>query len=233
MRTLKKTISLAMTVGLAGAAQAAVDPGELTVGGQVKTPVCVVTMDDGGVFDYGVMSSSQLPATGHLPLEARTKTVSVDCGTGTTYLSFWPTDNRDGTASGRDEEGRIDGAYGLGRMRGRPASMIGYYTVIAGNAKVDGRNVLAGTYSVSGRRIYSASRRRLRHKVGTYDYIAMTWGSVTGWSDISRMVSGSRFEIDLEVTPYLASYSVVGGGAPITEQVVMDGSTTLTFKFGL
>lgn len=233
MKQINKIGALAMALGLAGAAQAAVDPGELTVGGQVKTPACVVTLSGNGVFAYGLMSSSLLPVTGHLALEKKTQTLSVDCGAGTTYLSFWPTDNRDGTASGLDSHGHVDGAYGLGRMEGRPDSKVGYYTLLVTNAKVDGRSVLPAAYSVTRRDVYGIDPQVLRHKAGYYNELAMSWGSTAGYADLSKLVSGSHFEMDIEVRPYLASGSVVGGGEPVTEKVDMDGSTTLTFKFGL
>ncbi|GEM_PF-1066104 len=233
MKTIKNISVLALALGLAGAAQAAVSPADLTVNGKVKTPVCVVTADNTGIYQYGMMSLDILPTSGHHELPRKKQNLTVDCGAATTYVSYRITDGRDGTASGNGSGS--ERVFGLGQMPGRGTSKIGYYEIWASNAQVDGNPSYHGVYNPSRQQIYGDSINSVRPRVGNgHDEVVNSWTKYTGWaSGSSAMQAGSRFSIDLEVRPFLASKTVVGGGQAVTEQVNMDGLAPVTFAFGL
>lgn len=225
MRILALLMPVALSAVMADA-HAAVDPADLAVAGTVRTPACTLSATAAGVYQYGDMSQSLLPVTGHVALAPQTQTWTVDCGAARTFLMYSISDNRASSASVVGESN-----FGLGSMPGVDDSKIGYYTVGMSNAKVDGvaKSVLyvdgSGTRAdASPIVIYFKSRR------------GYSWHTATGaggpWADF-RSQAGSRFDVDLQVSPQLASRSVVGGGHPIVDKVDMDGSATVTFSFGL
>lgn len=218
-------LSLALPVGGMQAAQAAVGSADIAVSATVRTPVCTLSASGAGVYHYDLLSQSILPSTGHVPLTPQDQTWTVDCGGGRTHLMYAITDNRAASASTAAVTN-----FGLGAMEGVADSRIGYYTLTLTNAKVDGvaKSVLYvsadGTYADATPVVYYQSRRGYSWHTGT--------GSGGAWADL-RSQAGSRFEVDVRVSPFLASRSVVGGGKPITENIDLDGSATVTFSFGL
>lgn len=221
---------LLLLVGVGATTSAGAAPGidsaELSVNGAVRLPACALLASGSGHYDYGARPQSVLPATGHVPLPSQDQTWTVDCGGARTYLMYSVSDNRAASAS---EVGVTH--FGLGSMPGVDTSRIGYYTITMANAKVDGlpRSVLyvdanGTTADAAAGVLYYKTRR------------GYSWHTSVGtggpWADF-RSQAGSRFEVDMRVSPFLASRSVVGGGHPIVDTVNLDGSATVTFSFGL
>lgn len=231
----KSAFALALAAGLTGVAQAAVDRGELSVSGTIRPPSCVVTIADNGIFDYGLMSQSMLPVTGHLALPEKTQRLRVACDA-QTYMLYSISDKRAGSAS-------LDSTvnFGLGSVPGTAGSKIGYYSIDLSNAEVDG---VARPVTKIG------SAGAVPAPTTAYDKSAMgfTWAALNSylqlcytangssypcWITRYDRLTGSTFDVDLTVKPFLANKTVVGGGSPVTEMVNMDGMATITFAFGI
>lgn len=217
--------SLALLLGVVDIIHAAPGPADIAVNGTVRTPVCTLAASGGGVYQYELLSQSMLPTTGHVPLPPQNQTWTVDCGSGRTHLMYSITDNRAASVSAVAVSN-----FGLGAMAGVEGSRIGYYTLTLTNGKVDGapKSVLYvstdGTYADATPVVYYQTRRGYSWHTST--------GSGGSWADL-RSQAGSRFEVDVQVSPFLANRTLVGGGKPITESVNLDGSATVTFAFGL
>lgn len=222
----KKFCSALITVSLAASAHAEIRPADLDVQGNIRTPTCTVAPSEGGIYDYGMLSTSLIPATGHAALQPKTQTWVADCGGNPTHLTFWVNDNRTGTNSA---EGSLKTHLGLGRVPGREDSKIGYFTVRLHNAKVDGVDKSVLRFVPGQTRYWREPSWVLEynHRVGW----ASDAGSGEGSNFNNAIQLGSHFEVDVEVRPYLANTSVMGGG--LTEAVPLDGSLTLTYAFGL
>lgn len=54
---------------------------------------------------------------------------------------------------------------------------------------------------------------------------------IQGWGSPNSLAIGRDFTADLTVNAYLAGTSIMAG--PLTESIDLDGSTTLSFAFGL
>ncbi|MET0131592.1 MAG: hypothetical protein ABW207_13090 [Stenotrophomonas chelatiphaga] len=228
---LKQIIATA-ALAFSAATHAASPAKDLEVQGTLRTPRCLVSADKDGIYDYGAMSLSSLPASGHVPLPPSKQVWTVTCSGAPTYVTYRINDAREGTASGAGTGS--ERVFGLGRMAERDASRIGFYEIWASNAKVAGATRLHGAYSPSRQNIYGAATNVVRPRTGNgYDEVVMTWSSQSGWAPLSAMQAGNQFSIDLEVRPFLASQSVVGAGGPVTEMVHLDGLATITFAFGL
>lgn len=221
----KFLLSLALTT-MAMAAHADINSKSLEVKGTIRTPTCQVNLPDGGVYDYGTMSLSVLPTptSEHLALEKKTKTWAVDCGSAQTYLSVSFADLRSGSLSVTGD----NRFFGLGSVDGIENSKIGYYMLTLSNAKVDGNPRSIGI--LMGNAAYATAATETMSI-----YRAYTWWTSTatgGWTAVAGAI-GSHFEMDIAVSPFLASKSVVGGGSPVVSQVNMDGLVAVTYAFGL
>jgi len=228
MKTINSISALALLSCAIGSAHAAAPSSELSVSGAIRTPACVISATDDGIYDYGLMSSSILPESGHIPLAEKTATVDVTCSA-PTYIAFKPIDQRSGT-----ESAVADGNMGLGSMTGRGGSQIGYYTVMMKNAKVDGVSRTIAAYDHGDEKVgqYLQTQIRPGTWAGTYSWSKRT--TDTGYEYARDVLQeGQVFSMDFAVQPYLASRDKVGGGAPITEAVALDGSLLLVYSFGL
>lgn len=194
-----------------GSAMASMSP-ELKVQGQMAVPSCQLSLQNGGVFDFGKISNSLISTNSATALTTKVSQVMVDCEA-ETFLSFTVVDNREGTASNSSTTN-----FGLGAVNGD--GKLGYYRLTALAANVDG----------SSSQLYSATK-------GSTSFPAAQGANVDknkiiGWAladNIQR--SGKKFSTLLSVEPFLASSKDMGG--PITDNVKLDGSATLNFAYGL
>lgn len=186
---------------------------ELTVVGKITVPTCTVSAADNGVYSIGQVSPSILSPTASTPLPEITKTWTVTCDS-STYMNFTPTDNRSGTASIANANN-----FGLGSVK--ETGKIGYYTVVAKEATVDG----------TATRVFTSANA----SVSALLSVPLTPGSRTGWATgngtTSTQAAGKVFTVDLAVIPVLASTALMGGG--VTDDVTIDGSATLKFAYGI
>lgn len=208
-----------LLLALTPAAWAALPQQALSMDGRLQAPVCTVTSDNQGVYDYGKINPALIPVSNtNLTLSVKPAHWTVDCGQASTYIGIKVVDNRAETSGGTG-----NGNFGLGRIPNSDTSKLGYYTVTLNNAKVDGAAAalgkgIAGSADVTG----AAS-------------ITLDTSSVHTWvksaSGKQTPLAGKQFDVDMSVTAVLLNKTAMGGG--ITSEVPLDGSITLSYTFGL
>ncbi|EKN3738911.1 DUF1120 domain-containing protein [Yersinia enterocolitica] len=189
------------------AANAKAPTAELTVKGQVSPPGCIVMAPDGGVYNVGEIAGHTLKPSALTVLPSITKNWSVICDA-ETYVSVTGSDNRAGSSTS-------GGRYGLGFVNG--AGKIGDYGVYFSNAKVDG----------------TAKYFRKQEEAAAV-ILSLSIGPLNGLSWVhanATKAPGKVFSADIEVMPRLGSVADMKG--PITENVKIDGSMTLSIIIGI
>ncbi len=94
MKTYIFKFTLFTSIILSVAAQAAPPSAELKVKGKLGVPSCTVIAPDGGIYDLGKISATNVKsgiATTALPTMTKTWTINCDA---ITYLSYTSIDNR-------------------------------------------------------------------------------------------------------------------------------------------
>ncbi|EKN3946097.1 TPA: DUF1120 domain-containing protein [Yersinia enterocolitica] len=189
------------------AANAKAPTAELTVKGQVSPPGCIVMAPDGGVYNVGEIAGHTLKPSALTVLPSITKNWSVICDA-ETYVSVTGSDNRAGSSTS-------GGRYGLGFVNG--AGKIGDYGVYFSNAKVDGTAKYFRKQEEAAAAILSLS-------IGPLNGLSWVHANAT-------KAPGKVFSADIEVMPRLGSVADMKG--PITENVKIDGSMTLSIIIGI
>lgn len=200
---------------LLGAAAYAVAPtAELKVKGKIGIPTCTVNAPDGGIYNVGEISSSQVKSgTAVTVLPSITKTWTVTCDS-VTYLSLTAIDNRKASVS--DNTGIHH--FGLGFVNG--SGKLGFYKTTMSNATVDGVSSLL--YFIDANNILQ----------GGHTLETLTNNFRFGWSENTTTAkAGKVFSADFTVIPTLAGSTTMGGA--ITENINIDGSATMNFSFGI
>ncbi|CQJ67417.1 MULTISPECIES: DUF1120 domain-containing protein [Yersinia] len=98
-KTLLSLTPVALVLLTASGATQAADTATLTITGTVAPSACVPSFSNGGVVDFGTITSASLNPTGPSVLEPRRITFSVNCE-GPVKVAFNAQDNRVGTAVG-------------------------------------------------------------------------------------------------------------------------------------
>lgn len=189
------------------AANAKAPTAELTVKGQVSPPGCIVMAPDGGVYNVGEIAGHTVKPSALTVLPSITKNWSVICDA-ETYVSVTGSDNRAGSSTS-------GGRYGLGFVNG--AGKIGDYGVYFSNAKVDGTAKYFRKQEEAAAAILSLS-------IGPLNGLSWVHANAT-------KAPGKVFSADIEVMPRLGSVADMKG--PITENVKIDGSMTLSIINGI
>ncbi|EKN6241153.1 DUF1120 domain-containing protein, partial [Yersinia enterocolitica] len=184
------------------AANAKAPTAELTVKGQVSPPGCIIMAPDGGVYNVGEIAGHTVKPSALTVLPSITKNWSVICDA-ETYVSVTGSDNRAGSSTS-------GGRYGLGFVNG--AGKIGDYGVYFSNAKVDGTAKYFRKQEEAAAAILSLS-------IGPLNGLSWVHANAT-------KAPGKVFSADIEVMPRLGSVADMKG--PITENVKIDGSMTLS-----
>ncbi|CNF62299.1 DUF1120 domain-containing protein [Yersinia enterocolitica] len=189
------------------AANAKAPTAELTVKGQVSPPGCIIMAPDGGVYNVGEIAGHTVKPSALTVLPSITKNWSVICDA-ETYVSVTGSDNRAGSSTS-------GGRYGLGFVNG--AGKIGDYGVYFSNAKVDGTAKYFRKQEEAAAAILSLS-------IGPLNGLSWVHANAT-------KAPGKVFSADIEVMPRLGSVADMKG--PITENVKIDGSMTLSIIIGI
>ncbi|ENJ4475915.1 DUF1120 domain-containing protein [Yersinia enterocolitica] len=189
------------------AANAKAPTAELTVKGQVSPPGCIVMAPDGGVYNVGEIAGHTVKPSALTVLPSITKNWSVICDA-ETYVSVTGSNNRAGSSTS-------GGRYGLGFVNG--AGKIGDYGVYFSNAKVDGTAKYFRKQEEAAAAILSLS-------IGPLNGLSWVHANAT-------KAPGKVFSADIEVMPRLGSVADMKG--PITENVKIDGSMTLSIIIGI
>ncbi|HDL7398644.1 TPA: DUF1120 domain-containing protein [Yersinia enterocolitica] len=189
------------------AANAKAPTAELTVKGQVSPPGCIVMAPDGGVYNVGEIAGHTVKPSALTVLPSITKNWSVICDA-ETYVSVTGSDNRAGSSTS-------GGRYGLGFVNG--AGKIGDYGVYFSNAKVDG-----------------TAKYFRKQEEAAAAILSLSIGPLNGLSWVhanAKKAPGKVFSADIEVMPRLGSVADMKG--PITDNVKIDGSMTLSIIIGI
>lgn len=189
------------------AANAKAPTAELTVKGQVSPPGCIIMAPDGGVYNVGEIAGHTVKPSALTVLPSITKNWSVICDA-ETYVSVTGSDNRAGSSTS-------GGRYGLGFVNG--AGKIGDYGVYFSTAKVDGTAKYFRKQEEAAAAILSLS-------IGPLNGLSWVHANAT-------KAPGKVFSADIEVMPRLGSVADMKG--PITENVKIDGSMTLSIIIGI
>ena len=216
MKTHIFKFTLFTSIILSMATQAAPPSAELKVKGKLGVPSCTVIAPDGGIYDLGKISATNVKSGAVVTtLTPITKNWSVACDS-QTYLSFGSVDNRNTSVSDTSSISN----HGLGFING--TGTIGYYTLVMSNPMVDG--IQTSVFSVSASGGVSA---------GSQSFALATNGPRRAWSiaGTNTQIAGKVFSADFKVTPTLAGTTAMNG--PITEDANIDGSVTMNFAFGI
>ncbi|WP_392434265.1 hypothetical protein ACF3VQ_07290 [Yersinia sp. HM-2024] len=188
-------------------AQSALPTAELTVKGQVTPPTCTVTAPEGGVYNVGEIPGITIKSSAITVLPTITKNWLVICDL-ETYLSVMGSENRVGSSMS-------NGQYGLGFVN--DTGRIGDYFINMSNAKVDG--VSKYFYKQN-----EQANTTLQLLIGPLNTLSWVHANAT-------KAPGKVFSADIGVTPRLGSVATMNG--PITENIKIDGSATLSFIIGI
>ncbi|MXN74133.1 DUF1120 domain-containing protein [Burkholderia sp. 4701] len=216
LKTNLVALSAVSTMLFSAVAHADAPTGELLVKGALTVPGCTVSAGNDGVYDHGLIGSSTIQSgTANTSIGKLSNTWTASCDAAT-YLGFSVTDNRADSAS---EKGSM--FFGLGHVN--ETGKLGFYQVLMENATVDGK--ASNVYATNTKKIdtsTSAASMLLNNSAGFQH----------GWAEgTTKQAMGKVFTADLVVDTYLAGADTMNGRP--TDMVDLDGSTTLTFSFGL
>ncbi|MGY2400907.1 DUF1120 domain-containing protein [Pseudomonas sp. SDO5271_S396] len=205
MKSLNALIATLLLTGTGTAlAASSVD---LTVRGLITPSACEPTLSGGGNVDVGKISAKDLNADKETSLARHTLQLTVTCDAAT-LMAIEPKDNRAGSTSYTD-----DGTFGLGLVNG--TEKLGYFDMTIESAVADGVDVRPITSQDSGL-TWTPQRYLLNN-------------GITSVADSATVapVPLQSLVTELMVRPYIAP----ANSLTLTEEVPIDGSTTLTVKY--
>jgi hypothetical protein len=205
---------------LLSAAAFASESAEVKVIGEISSVNCEVSVSNNGVFDFEkIKQSSVVDAVSALG-RVDGGVVRVKCSA-PTPLTFTAKDNRAdsayimGTAAQNGGHGSF---FGLGNVNG--TGKLGFYQLKFRQPTVDG--IPTHMFMTDNGDVDKSEASLIAQK-----------DKRMGWTkSLSHEVSiGKEFSFAMNATAYLAPKSAMNG--TLTEDVTLDGSTTLEFGFGL
>ncbi|HFR4113173.1 TPA: DUF1120 domain-containing protein [Yersinia enterocolitica] len=213
MKSLIINSAILSSLLLSVTAHAATPTAELKVKGKIGLPTCTINAPDGGIYNVGEISASQVKSgTAVTVLPSITKNWAVTCDS-VTYLSLTAIDNRKASVS----DSTIHN-FGLGFVNG--TGKLGFYKTTMSNATVDGVSSLL--YFIDANNVLQ----------GGHTLETLTNNFRFGWSENATTAkAGKVFSADFTVIPTLAGSTTMGGA--ITENINIDGSATMNFSFGI
>ncbi|MBN3788031.1 DUF1120 domain-containing protein [Burkholderia sp. Ac-20353] len=129
----KKLAGFGLVAGvLVAAGHAQAQTAEIKVTGRIVPDACQFTIGNGGVYDFGTISSDKLNQDATTKLDAKTQTVAISCNAAA-KVALNVRDNRSGTAAGGKGD---DYEFGLGGKDKK--NQAGYYTLALTRAVSDG-----------------------------------------------------------------------------------------------
>jgi hypothetical protein len=192
---------------------------DLIVKGIFEIPGCAVAQTEGGIYDYGSIPASMIKSgAATTTLEPKKQTWTVDCDAAT-YLSFTIEDNQTDSISHPS-----DRRFGLGMVN--DTGKIGYYQVKLSNPQVDGGSK---TYVKVVQKGLSSGNGH--DPVDLYRPESFVYSWSPSAANDSQLSASRTFVMDMEVTPTLAGTTTMNG--PVTENVPLNGSLTISYAFGL
>ncbi|MEX5768431.1 DUF1120 domain-containing protein [Serratia marcescens] len=212
MNKIALRMMVAATLLVTGGSLAAGPSAEIKVVGELIAPTCEVKLPNEGIFDYGSISHTRISKDKPVSLGVKGgSTMEVKCDA-ETPMTFNVIDNRLGSAS---ETGKT---FGLGNVN--TTGKLGFYSIQAYFPQIDG---------VTGR-LFVTSDTSI---TSPQTVVNLEHGKRVGWASASgnALAIGKNFTAQLLVEAFLAKSGDMHGG--VSEDVSLDGSTTLEFGFGL
>ncbi|RTE97411.1 DUF1120 domain-containing protein [Serratia marcescens] len=212
MNKIALRMMVAATLLVTGGSLAAGPSAEIKVVGELIAPTCEVKLPNEGIFDYGSISHTRISKDKPVSLGVKGgSTMEVKCDA-ETPMTFNVIDNRLGSAS---ETGKT---FGLGNVN--TTGKLGFYSIQAYFPQIDG---------VTGR-LFVTSDTSI---TSPQTVVNLEHGKRVGWASASgnTLAIGKNFTAQLLVEAFLAKSGDMHGGG--SEDVSLDGSTTLEFGFGL
>ncbi|MCU1760541.1 DUF1120 domain-containing protein [Pseudomonas sp. 14P_8.1_Bac3] len=205
MKKYLATLSATALIGLAPYALAASST-DLSVTGKIIPSACTPTLSNGGVVEYGKISSKDLNQTTGTYLEKRTVMLTVNCD-GLTRFALEGIDNRVGSST-------LAVAFGLGKIDG--TQNLGHFMVSMMSAVADGVSVLP-VKSKDGQTGWE----------GHVFWMPGDFASVADRSDPSQPILVQDVTMELDIAPFIAR----ADGLDLTNEVQIDGSATLEMNY--
>lgn len=233
MKNIKRNaIVLAMLAMLAMAGTATADTtADLSVTGTIKSPACEVTLEGGGVVDFGGISRTLLKPADTAAIGAKDITATVDCDDKTLVLlkvvdnkaADKPTGNMNVKFEGSSIVG-ADGAHTnaefLGLGQSHTGAPIGGYVLAFGPPKIDG---IAATYVMSNNTGLIGYGGGYSTSVLYYNQTSATYFGANSDGTLQANIAGETHEFPMAVAVSLDK----SGNIPGDQNVTLDGSATL------
>ncbi|WP_433736998.1 DUF1120 domain-containing protein [Pseudomonas putida] len=181
---------------------------DLTVTGTITPQACMPNLSNGGVVDYGKISSKDLNLTSETSLDYHTLTLGVNCAS-STLLALQLIDNRNGSSSSS-----ASWTFGMGLING--TQKLGYYSLFINTAVADG----VPAQTISSKDNGATWNNYLMLASG--DYL-----SVAASNDWTKPIAVKDLNMHLNVLPRIAR----ADSLDLTHEVAMDGSATLEMKY--
>jgi type 1 fimbria pilin len=179
---------------------------DLSVTGSIIPSACLPTLSEGGVVEYGKISSKDLNQTTGTYLEKRTVILSVKCDAPQRF-ALKGVDNRLGSSN-------LASAFGLGKING--SQNLGHFMVSMFNAVADGVSVLP-IKSKDGQTGWE----------GHVFWMPGDYASVADRSDTSQPILVQDVAMELDIAPFILR----ADGLDLTNEVQIDGSATLEMNY--
>ena len=205
MKTLNALFATLLITGTSTAfAASSVD---LTVRGLITPSACEPTLSGGGNVEIGKISAKDLKVDALTRLADQALQLTVTCDAAT-LMAIEPKDNRAGSASEVD-----DAAFGLGLVNGN--EKLGFFAMAVESAVADGADV-----------------GPIASRDGGLTWTRLMFLINNGITSVANSTTVAPVPVqslvaDLTITPYIAPASSL----TLTEEVPIDGSTTLTVKY--
>lgn len=181
---------------------------DLTVTGTITPSACMPSLSNGGVVDYGKISSTTLNPVRDTFLESRTLNLDVNCDAATVF-ALHIFDNRAGSSSSASPI-----TFGLGLINGN--QKLGHYYVFVNRATADG--VAAQAISSLDNGATWTTQALLRSD----NYLAVA--ASDNWT---VPVAARDMTLELTVDPVIARADRLD----LSNEVAIDGSATLEMKY--
>lgn len=181
---------------------------ELNVNGWITPSACQPTLSDDGRYDLGKIAAWSLNRDRPTPLPTRELPLEITCEA-LTLLALEPKDNRSGSSYAGDHTSR----FGLGWVNGN--IRLGYLELRVGSIMADG--VLMHPIGSSGPSTWAPTAILSPH-------------FLTAFTPVETVVIPApvqTLQANLQIAPAIAPANTL----PLTEDVPIDGSITLTLKY--
>jgi hypothetical protein len=181
---------------------------ELSVTGLITPSACEPGLSDGGRYDLGKIAARELNVDQPTPLPTYNLQLKITCEA-LTLLALEPRDNRPGSSSDDDQTAK----FGLGLVNG--TIKLGYMTLLLDSVVADGAQM--HPIGSSGPSTWAPTRILSPHFLTAF----------TPDKTVAVPAPIQLLNANLQINPTIAPANTL----PLTEEIPIDGSMTLTVKY--